>query len=131
MHVHPLTPLTFPTPLPRRGEPAVRPPMADPAVPPSPHGATALELDPLAVVVLADATAPDTGGLADFLRGFFGPLFLVIVSIVAIFFLFTREITRFAQFLILAIFIGIVFYVPGVIEVIAVALARAMGVSTQ
>ncbi|GHC93145.1 hypothetical protein GCM10007079_42250 [Nocardiopsis terrae] len=75
--------------------------------------------------------APDTGGLADFLRGFFGPLFLVIVSIVAIFFLFTREITRFMQFIILAIFIGIVFYVPGIIEVIAVALARAMGVSTE
>lgn len=76
-------------------------------------------------------SAPDTGGLADFLRGFFGPLFLVIVSIVAIFFLFTREITRFAQFIILAIFIGIVFYVPGIIEVIAVALARAMGVSSE
>ena len=75
--------------------------------------------------------APDTGGLAEFLRGFFGPLFLVIVSIVAIFFLFTREITRFAQFMILAIFIGIVFYVPGIIEVIAVALARAMGVPTE
>ncbi|MEE2051768.1 hypothetical protein [Nocardiopsis tropica] len=85
---------------------------------------------PGAVLYLADS-APDTGGLADFLRGFFGPLFLVIVSIVAIFFLFTREITRFAQFIILAVFIGIVFYVPGIIEVIAVALARAMGVSTE
>ncbi|GAA3741612.1 hypothetical protein [Salinactinospora qingdaonensis] len=74
---------------------------------------------------------PDTSGLADWLRGFFGPLFLVIVSIVAIFFLFTREITRFAQFIILAIFIGIVFYVPGIIEVIAVAIARAMGVTTE
>ncbi|WP_150255318.1 hypothetical protein [Nocardiopsis deserti] len=82
------------------------------------------------VLHLADS-APDTGGLADFLRGFFGPLFLVIVSIVAIFFLFTREITRFAQFIILAVFIGLVFYVPGIIEVIAVALARAMGVSTE
>ncbi|MFE9247228.1 hypothetical protein [Nocardiopsis sp. NPDC006938] len=73
---------------------------------------------------------PNTEGLADFLRGFFGPLFLVIVSIVAIFFLFTREITRFMQFMILAIFIGIVFYVPSIIEMISVALARAMGVST-
>lgn len=81
--------------------------------------------------VTTQENAPDTGGLADFLRGFFGPLFLVIVSIVAVFFLFTREITRFAQFIILAIFIGIVFYVPGIIEVIAVALARAMGVSTE
>ena len=79
----------------------------------------------------ATENAPDTGGLADFLRGFFGPLILVIVSIVAVFFLFTREITRFAQFIILAIFIGIVFYVPGIIEVIAVALARAMGVSAE
>ncbi|MBE3000171.1 hypothetical protein IDM40_15890 [Nocardiopsis sp. HNM0947] len=89
------------------------------------------ELLNLAVETNTNENAPDTGGLADFLRGFFGPLFLVIVSIVAVFFLFTREITRFAQFIILAIFIGIVFYVPGIIEVIAVALARAMGVSTE
>ncbi|GAA1085891.1 hypothetical protein NE857_06620 [Nocardiopsis exhalans] len=89
------------------------------------------DLTSLAVEAPPAQNAPDTGGLADFLRGFFGPLFLVIVSIVAIFFLFTREITRFMQFIILAIFIGIVFYVPGIIEVIAVALARAMGVSTD
>lgn len=74
---------------------------------------------------------PDTSGLADWLRGFFGPLFLVIVSIVAIFFLFTREITRFAQFIVLAIFIGIVFYVPGIIEVMARGIARAMGVEAE
>jgi len=79
-------------------------------------------------VPLAAAEGPDTQGLADWLRGFFGPLFLVIVSIVAIFFLFTREITRFAQFVVLAIFIGIVFYVPNVIEALATAIARAMGV---
>ncbi|WP_159941841.1 MULTISPECIES: hypothetical protein [unclassified Nocardiopsis] len=94
------------------------------------HAAGGADLLFLAATV-AQENAPDTGGLADFLRGFFGPLFLVIVSIVAVFFLFTREITRFAQFIILAIFIGIVFYVPGIIEVIAVALARAMGVSTE
>ncbi|MDA8371064.1 MAG: hypothetical protein M0026_14510 [Nocardiopsaceae bacterium] len=88
--------------------------------------------DTAAPIALAAAEgAPDTSGLADFLRGFFGPLFLVIVSVVAIFFLFTREITRFAQFIILAIFIGIVFYVPGIIEVTAVAIARAMGVESE
>lgn len=86
---------------------------------------------PDGLLYLADTSGPDTEGLADFLRGFFGPLFLVIVSIVAIFFLFTREITKFAQFIVLAIFIGIIFYVPGIVEVIAVALARAMGVSTE
>lgn len=78
------------------------------------------------------AAAPDpdvnTDGLAKWLRGIFGPLFLVIVSIVAIFFLFTREITRFVQFILLAIGIGIVFYVPNIIETIAKAAAKALGV---
>lgn len=70
-----------------------------------------------------------TDQLAQWLRDFFGPLFLVIVSIVAIFFLFTREITRFAQFVILAIAIGIIFYVPNIIETTARAIATALGVS--
>lgn len=71
----------------------------------------------------------DTQGLATWLRTFFGPLFLAIVSIVAIFFLFTREITRFAQFVVLAVMIGVIFYVPGIIEVTARAIARALGVA--
>ena len=75
--------------------------------------------------------APDelnTDDLATWLRNLFGPLFLVIVSIVALFFLFTREITRFAQFILLAIGIGIIFYVPNIIEVTAKAIAKALGV---
>ncbi|QVQ51513.1 hypothetical protein J4H86_22380 [Spiractinospora alimapuensis] len=83
------------------------------------------------VTLLADADIPDTEGLADWLRSFFGPLFLVIVSIVAIFFLFTKEITRFAQFIVLAIFIGIVFYVPGIIEAMARGIAAALGVGPE
>ncbi|MFG2085580.1 MULTISPECIES: hypothetical protein [unclassified Spirillospora] len=69
-----------------------------------------------------------TDQLADWLRQIFGPLFLVIVSIVAIFFLFTREITRFVQFIVLAIGIGVVFYVPNIIETTAKAIATALGV---
>lgn len=69
-----------------------------------------------------------TDQLAEWLRQIFGPLFLVIVSIVAIFFLFTREITRFVQFIILAIGIGVVFYVPNIIETTARAIAKALGV---
>lgn len=75
--------------------------------------------------------APDdlrTDQLADWLRQIFGPLFLVIVSIVAIFFLFTREITRFVQFIALAIGIGVIFYVPNIIETTAKAIAKALGV---
>ncbi|MEV7012495.1 hypothetical protein [Streptosporangium sp. NPDC051022] len=71
----------------------------------------------------------NTQGLADFLRRFFAPLFLVIVSVVALFFLFTREITRFVQFIILAIAIGVIFYVPNIIEVTAKAIAVALGIS--
>ncbi|WP_232835990.1 hypothetical protein [Actinocorallia populi] len=70
----------------------------------------------------------NTEDLAAWLRNLFGPLFLVIVSIVALFFLFTREITRFAQFVLLAIGIGIIFYVPDIIEVTATSIARALGI---
>ncbi|WP_395103757.1 hypothetical protein [Actinomadura sp. SCN-SB] len=73
-------------------------------------------------------SGPDTANLARWIRDIFGPIFLVIVSIVAIFFLFTREITRFVQFVLLAIAIGVVFYVPNIIEVVAVAIANALGV---
>jgi hypothetical protein len=72
-----------------------------------------------------------TDQLAEWLRNIFGPLFLVIVSIVAIFFLFTREITRFVQFVVLAIAIAIIFYVPSVIETTARAIAKALGVEAS
>ncbi|SEG44036.1 hypothetical protein SAMN04489712_105229 [Thermomonospora echinospora] len=78
--------------------------------------------------ILASPDDLQTDNLADWLRQIFGPLFLVIVSIVAIFFLFTREITRFVQFIVLAIGIGIIFYVPNIIETTAKAIARALGV---
>ncbi|MEO5875442.1 MAG: hypothetical protein ABIS86_21560 [Streptosporangiaceae bacterium] len=82
-----------------------------------------------AAQVLAEPnTDLKTDDLATWLRNLFGPLFLVIVSIVALFFLFTREITRFAQFIMLAIGIGIIFYVPNIIEVTAKAIAKALGV---
>ncbi|WP_245647082.1 hypothetical protein [Microtetraspora niveoalba] len=85
------------------------------------------------VEIAFDPTAPpvtgiNTEGLAEFLRKFFAPLFLVVVSVVAIFFLFTREITRFMQFILLAIAIGVIFYVPNIIEVTAKAIAGALGI---
>lgn len=74
--------------------------------------------------------APDSEGLAKFLRDFFGPLVLVVISIIAGFFLFTREITRFAQFLVVAVLVAIIFYYPQLLEVIAGAIVRALGVET-
>jgi len=79
------------------------------------------------------AAAPQTAGistqgLVTYLQGLFGPLFLGIVGIVALFFLFTKEITKFVQFLVLAVAIGVVFYTPGIVQTLANGIAHALGV---
>lgn|SRR5690606_19537734 len=79
-------------------------------------------------LIMAAPQDPNTENLADWLRSFFGPLFLAGVGIIAIFFLFTREITRFVQFVVLAVFVGVIFYTPGVIVVVAKAITAALGV---
>ena len=58
----------------------------------------------------------------------FGPLFLGIVGIVALFFLFTREIIRFVQFLVLAVAIAVIFYTPSIVQTLATGIANALGV---
>jgi hypothetical protein len=45
-----------------------------------------------------------------------------------VFFLFTRELTKFAQFLILAVAVAIVFYTPGLVETVAKGITHAAGV---
>jgi len=81
---------------------------------------------------IAAASAPvaalSTQNLVTYLQGLFGPLFLGIVGIVAIFFLFTREITRFVQFMVLAVAIGVVFYTPSIVQTLAQGIANALGV---
>jgi hypothetical protein len=67
------------------------------------------------------ATAPlslNTNGLVSYLQGLFGPLFLGIVGIVALFFLFTREIIRFVQFVVLAVAIAVIFYTPSIMQTV-------------
>ena len=78
--------------------------------------------------VAAGTAALSTQSLVNYLQGLFGPLFLGIVGIVAIFFLFTREITRFVQFVVLAIAIAVIFYTPGIIRTLAQGIASALGV---
>jgi hypothetical protein len=79
--------------------------------------------------VAAGMTAAlSTSNLVTYLQGLFGPLFLGITGIVAIFFLFTREITRFVQFVVLAIAIAVIFYTPGIIQTLAKGIASALGV---
>jgi hypothetical protein len=76
----------------------------------------------------APQAAISTQGLVAYLQSLFGPLFLGIVGIVAIFFLFTREITRFVQFIILAVAIAVVFYTPNIVQLLASGIAHALGV---
>lgn len=80
------------------------------------------------IFITASPAALSTTGLVNYLQGLFGPLFLGIVGIVAIFFLFTREIIRFVQFLVLAIAIAVVFYTPSIVQTIATGIANALGV---
>jgi hypothetical protein len=69
-----------------------------------------------------------TSGLVSYLQGLFGPLFLGIVGIVALFFLFTREIIRFVQFVVLAVAIAVIFYTPSIVQTLAQGIAKALGV---
>jgi hypothetical protein len=80
------------------------------------------------LLIAAHPVALSTQGLVNYLQGLFGPLFLGIVGIVAIFFLFTREIIRFVQFIVLAIAIAVVFYTPSIVQTIATGIANALGV---
>jgi len=80
------------------------------------------------IAAAAPQAAISTQGLVSYLQSLFGPLFLGIVGIVAIFFLFTREITRFVQFMVLAVAIGVIFYTPGIVHALATGIANALGV---
>jgi hypothetical protein len=83
-------------------------------------------------VSLLAAAAPqaaiNTTGLVQYLQSLFGPLFLGIVGIVALFFLFNREVTKFVQFLVLAVAIAVVFYTPAIVQNLATGIANALGV---
>lgn len=79
-------------------------------------------------LIIAAPAALSTTGLVSYLQGLFGPLFLGIVGIVALFFLFTREIIRFVQFIVLAVAIAVVFYTPGIVQTLAQGIAKALGV---
>ena len=79
-------------------------------------------------LIIAAPSSLSTSGLVNYLQGLFGPLFLGIVGIVALFFLFTREITRFVQCLVLAVAIAVIFYTPSIVQTLAQGIANALGV---
>lgn len=63
--------------------------------------------------------ATSGGTLADGIRNFIGPILMLIMGVVAITFLFRREMTQFVIFLVIAIIVAIIFYAPDVIKNIA------------
>jgi hypothetical protein len=79
-------------------------------------------------LIIAAPSSLSTTGLVNYLQGLFGPLFRGIVGIVALFFLFTREIIRFVQFLVLAVAIAVIFYTPSIVQTLAQGIANALGV---
>jgi hypothetical protein len=83
---------------------------------------------PFHSLIIAAPSAISTSGLVSYLQGLFGPLFLGIVGIVALFFLFTREIIRFVQFLVLAVAIAVIFYTPSIVQELAKGISNALGV---
>lgn len=64
-------------------------------------------------------------------QSYVGPIFLLIVGIVALNFLFRREIMQFVIFLIIAIVVAILFYAPGVVKSIAQQFTGETGVGTE
>ena len=62
------------------------------------------------IATAAPQAAISTQGLVTYLQSLFGPLFRGIVGIVALFFLFTRDITRFVQAIWLPVRSTVVFY---------------------
>lgn len=54
--------------------------------------------------------------LANGVRNFVGPILMLVMGIVAITFLFRREMTQFIIFIVIAIVVAIIFYAPDVIS---------------
>jgi hypothetical protein len=74
------------------------------------------------------AAGLSTQGLVSYMQGLFAPLFLGLISIMAVFFLFRREMIKFVEFIALAILVAVLFYTPGVVQLLASGLSTALGV---
>lgn len=73
------------------------------------------------------AAANPGDGIAKGIRNFIGPLLLLVMGIVAITFLFRREMTQFLIFLVIAIVVAIIFYAPDAIKNIAKGVEQNTG----
>lgn len=77
------------------------------------------------------AAAASTDTLATGIRNFVGPIVLLIISLVAITFLFRREMTQFFIFIVIAIAVALLFYAPGIIRNLAQGVGNQGGQSGE
>lgn len=80
--------------------------------------------------VLLAASGNAAQNIASAVQAYVGPFLLLIIGIVAITFLFKRQVTQFVIFLVIALGVAIFFYAPGVIVSIAKSFTGETGVST-
>lgn len=66
---------------------------------------------------------------ADSIKTFVAPIVLLVIGLVAISFLFKRQLTQFFQFMALAVLAGVFFYTPGIVENIARFISGLFGAS--
>ncbi len=64
--------------------------------------------------------------LADAIKDFIAPLLLLAMGLAAATFLFQQQITRFLQFMALAVGVALFFYFPGVTENVAALIEKAL-----
>lgn len=69
-----------------------------------------------------------TATLVTYIQSLIAPVLLGIISIMAVFFLFTRELIKFLEFILLAVAVAIVFYTPDIVRTLADAITGALGV---
>lgn len=74
-------------------------------------------------IIIANAAEKIAGTV----QAYVGPILLLIIGIIAITFLFRRQVTQFLTFAIIAIVVAIFFYAPGVIVGIARAFTGETG----
>lgn len=70
--------------------------------------------------------APNGEKLADTIRNFVAPIFLLAIGLVSLTFLVQRQVTQFLQFFAIAVGVGVFFYFPGFIEGLAKVLSNAL-----
>lgn len=70
--------------------------------------------------------APNGEKLANTIRDFVAPIFLLAIGLVALTFLVQRQMTSFLQFFAIAVGVGVFFYFPGFIEGLAKMLSTAL-----